>query len=104
MKQIESLLGLAAKAGNLVAGSAAVEAALKKGRVELVICTADLSEKTIQNYRFWCQTKGVKFYCFGNRENLGRMIGRPGRGVIGITSKNFAVGITALLKDGGDLP
>ncbi len=102
MKRLQTLLGFAAKAGALVAGSAAVEAGIKKRQIKLVICAADLSAKTIKNFNFLCKENQIDFYCFGSHSDLGHWIGNPGRGVIGVTSKQFASAIGSLFNDGGE--
>jgi ribosomal protein L7Ae-like RNA K-turn-binding protein len=102
--KLQSLLGFASKAGKLVAGSAAVENAVKKKRVSLVICATDLSVKTIKNFQCLCGTSDVKFYCYGTRVELGTWIGLPGRGVIGITSRQFAATLGRLFIDRGEVP
>ena len=45
-EKIRSLIAMAAKAGKLAAGYSAVHDALEKGRVEMLIYAADLSEGT----------------------------------------------------------
>lgn len=102
MKRLQALLGFAAKAGALVTGSAAVEAGIKQRQIELVICATDLSAKTIKNFNYLCKKNGVRLYCFGILSELGRWVGRPGRGVIGVTSKQFADAIGSLFNDGGE--
>ena len=102
MKRLQTLLGFAAKAGALVAGSAAVETGIKKGRIKLVVCAADLSAKTIAKFKFLCQENRICFYCYGVLSVLSLWIGSPGRGVIGITSKQFADAIGSLFNDGGE--
>lgn len=102
MKNLEAMLGLASKAGQLIAGTAKVEKALKKHQVRLVICAQDLSPRTLKNFNELCKENQVDFYCFGSRFQLGRCIGIPQRGVVGIISNQFAAVIRSLFIDGGD--
>ena len=102
MKRLQALLGFAAKAGALVTGSAAVEAGIKQRKIELVICASDLSAKTIKNFNYFCKKNEVRFYCFGIISELSHWVGSSGRGVIGITSKQFADAIESLFIDGGE--
>jgi ribosomal protein L7Ae-like RNA K-turn-binding protein len=102
--KIQSLLGFASKAGQVAAGTAAVESAIKKRRVFLVICATDLSARTIKNFQYWCQAGEVPFYCYGTRAELGKWIGTPGRGVIGIASRRFTASLKGLFIDRGELP
>ncbi len=102
MKRLQALLGFAAKAGALVTGSAAVEAGIKQRQIELVICATDLSAKTIKNFNYLCKKNEIRFYCFGILSELGHWVGSPGRGIIGVTSKQFGGAIDSLFNDGGE--
>lgn len=102
MKRLQTLLGFAAKAGALVTGSAAVEAGIKKRQLKLVICATDLSAKTIKNFSYLCKENQIDFYCSGVSSELGHWIGNPGRGVIGVVSRQFANAIVSLFNDGGE--
>ena len=50
-KRILSMLGLAAKAGNLVSGEFSVEKAVKEHKAFLVIVAGDASDNTKKNFR-----------------------------------------------------
>ncbi len=104
MKTVASVLGLAAKAGRLLTGSAAVEEGIRHGRAQVVICANDLSAKTIKNFKFLCEQKTISFFTYGMIAELGHWIGAPGRGVIAVTSNDFSKMICSLLKDGGEEP
>ena len=102
--KLKSLLGFAVKAGDLAVGTAAVERAIIRRQVYLVICAQDLSPKTIKNFQYLCQVNSVEFYCFGTRNELGNWIGMPERGIIGVTSRQFATAMHGLFIDRGELP
>jgi ribosomal protein L7Ae-like RNA K-turn-binding protein len=102
MKKLQTMLGFAAKSRQLISGSTTVEERLKKGQVYLVICAQDLAPRTIKNFTELCKPKQIPFYCYGSCADLGHWIGKPGRGVIGITSNHFAATILSLFTDGGD--
>lgn len=99
---LESILGFAAKARKLVVGTAAVEKGIKRRQVDLVIYASDLSPKTIKELQFLCDSNGVKYFCYSLRSELGKVIGAPERGVIGIVSRQFASMLCRLLEDRGD--
>jgi ribosomal protein L7Ae-like RNA K-turn-binding protein len=99
MSKVEAMLGFAAKAGQIVTGSAAVAAAIKKRHVYLVICTRDLSTRTIKNFSSLCSLYKIDFVNFSTRIEVGKWVGRPDRGVIGVVSKQFAAAIRLLLKE-----
>jgi ribosomal protein L7Ae-like RNA K-turn-binding protein len=102
MSSLESMLGFASKAGQLMTGSERVEKAIKKHQVRLVICAQDLSPKTLKSFKNLCDSNQVDFYCFGTRSELGRWIGAPERGVVGVVSNQFAAAIRLLFNDWGD--
>jgi ribosomal protein L7Ae-like RNA K-turn-binding protein len=102
MNKLESMLGFAAKAGKLLLGTASVERGIKKGEVDMVICATDLSPRTIKNFKFLCDSKKIKFICYGLRSELGNLVGAPERGVIGIASQKFAKTLIQLFEDRGD--
>ncbi|MCL6590210.1 MAG: L7Ae/L30e/S12e/Gadd45 family ribosomal protein [Firmicutes bacterium] len=103
MKQIAAMIGLASKAGQLIAGTAAVEAALKKGRVKMVICAADLAPRTLKKMEDLCHKNQVGFLKLGTRLDLGKWSGYPERGVLGIVSSQFTGAIRSLFNEGGGL-
>jgi ribosomal protein L7Ae-like RNA K-turn-binding protein len=99
MNRIAGLLGMAAKSGQLLAGTAAVEAAIKNRKVLLVICANDLSPKTVKNFNYFCQTYQIAFYTYASIAEIGHWIGRPGRGVLGVKSVEMARAIKVLLEE-----
>jgi ribosomal protein L7Ae-like RNA K-turn-binding protein len=99
MKKLATMLGFASKAGQIIAGTEAVTAAIKKHRVYLVICAGDLAERTRRNFCGLCESNQIKFHSLATREELGRWIGRPERGIIGVVSKQFAGTLAALCEE-----
>jgi ribosomal protein L7Ae-like RNA K-turn-binding protein len=99
MNTLGAMLGFASKAGQLVAGTAAVTAAIKKHRVHLVICADDLAERTRRNFGGLCESNHIKFYSLATREEIGHWIGRPERGIIGILSKQFAGSLIGICEE-----
>lgn len=88
-EKIRSLLLMATRAGMLAAGASAVDDALQKGRVEMLIFAEDLSEGT----RHKLLTGGLppkKQATLFTRDELGQMAGRELVGVVGILDKGFS--------------
>lgn len=92
-------MGFAAKAGQLIAGTEAVLAAIKKHRVYLVLCAGDLADRTKRNFQGLCESNNINFFSLATREELGHWIGRPGRGVVGVASRQFAATIVKIWKE-----
>lgn len=89
LEKIRSLLPMAARAGMLAAGASAVDDALKKNRVEMLIFAEDLSEGT----RHKLLAGGLppkKQATLFTRDVLGQMVGRELVGVVGILDKGFS--------------
>jgi ribosomal protein L7Ae-like RNA K-turn-binding protein len=99
MNRIAGLLGMAAKSGQLLAGTASVEAAVKRRQVLLVICGGDLSARTIRNFKNLCETYQVDFSTIATIAELGQWIGRPGRGVLGVKSPRLAKAIKVSVEE-----
>jgi uncharacterized protein len=88
-EKIRSLLTMAVKAGSLAAGASAVEDALQKGRVEMLLFAGDVSEGT----RGKLLSGGIlpsRQATLFTRDEMGQMVGRELVGVVGILEKGFA--------------
>lgn len=100
VKGILTLLGFAQKAGKLAAGESAVENFLKKGRLLLLVISAELSES---RKRFWQQQAQVYqvpwIVLEATKLELGLAIGSLPRGVIGILDRNMAEAIMKKMQD-----
>lgn len=99
MNKLATMLGFASKAGQIIAGTEAVTAAIKKHRVHLVICAGDMAERTQRNFRGLCESNQIAFYSLASREELGHWIGRPERGIIGVVSVQFTGTLIPLLEE-----
>ncbi len=94
-QKILGLIGLAAKAGQLVKGTDAVLEGLANGKVHLVIVAVDAGKVVSADVTASCTANGVPGYRCKvlDKEKLGALMGRAALAVIGITSINFARGI-----------
>jgi len=87
---VPPLLGIARKAGKVVAGQEAVEKAVLSKKVYLVIIAEDASSNTKDKFTTICKSRGINCIIYGTSEVLGKCIGKPARKIIGITDKNFS--------------
>lgn len=85
------LIGLARRAGRLLAGTETVLEAARRGRIRLAILAADLSPATRQKVSRVLGT--TRILMASGRDELGAAAGRPGRGVFGVTDENLAEAI-----------
>ena len=68
----------------------AVVEAIKKHKVKLVIIAIDTSEKSKENIKYVCTNNEISTIEFSNMEELGNIIGKKNRAIIGITDKSFS--------------
>jgi predicted RNA-binding protein YlxR (DUF448 family)/ribosomal protein L30E len=94
--KIKSLIAMSAKAGKLAAGYSAVQDALEKGRVALLLYAGDISEGTKEKVTTSSDTSIPSVTLF-SRDELGKLLNRELVGVIGIEDKGFA---DAIRKEG----
>lgn len=92
MKQskVLSLLGLAARGRNLVSGEYQTENAVKDGSAMLVLVAGDASVNTLKLFTDKCSFYEVPIYVFGNKESLGRAIGKDLRSSLAICDAGLA--------------
>lgn len=84
------MVGLAFRAGQTLAGTAACEKGLKQRRICLLLLQEGLSESSRKGFLELSQHAGVKVLTISGIDRLGRAIGRPGIMVLGVTDKRFA--------------
>ena len=97
-KRVAPLLSLCQKAGKLVSGEFSCERALQTGKAKLVVVAGDASgntKKKFVNKAFYYQTPTV---IFGEKEALGRAVGKQDRAVLIVTDENFALKIKAAIE------
>lgn len=98
--RIYSFLGLATKAGKVVSGDETCERAIKSGKVFLIIISEDASKNTSEKFSRLCNGNQLEIRSFGEKELLGRYIGKVIRSVVAITDEGFAKRLIEML-DGG---
>lgn len=99
MNKLEGALGLAAKAGSVVAGFQAVCDAVKDGRAELVLVSSSMSDNSAEKIESICSSNGIN--CIKvDIDDIGAAIGRANKLVVGITNKNFVNMINGVYRGG----
>jgi hypothetical protein len=88
--RIASLVSMATRAGMAVSGYSAVEDALRKGRVALLLLASDLSEGTREKVLKADSETPVRRAVVGTKESLGKMTGRDQAGLVGILDEGFS--------------
>ena len=92
--RIQSLVGLARRAGKVALGQQAVQAAIKRKRTQLVIIAEDAAENTKNKFReLTNRTGGATVFITGSKSEWGRLFGKESTAVFAILDRNFARGI-----------
>ena len=97
--KIYSFLGLATKAGKLLSGEETCERAVKSEKVCLVIVAADAANNTKKKFGDMCKYRGIQIRFFGEKELIGRYIGKKIRSVVAFSEIGFAKRIIEILDD-----
>ena len=94
-----SMLGIAAKSGNVVSGEFSTDKAVKTGHAYLVIVSAEASENTKKSFCNMTDFYHVPCYCYGSKEDLGHCIGKEFRASLAVTDENLARAVEKKLKE-----
>ncbi|WP_017727353.1 YlxQ family RNA-binding protein [Halalkalibacterium ligniniphilum] len=92
-----SLLGLAARARQLVTGEELVIKEVRKRGLALVLLSSDASEQTKKKVLDKCGYYNIPVRIVADRYALGQAIGKPERVVIGVKDVGFGKKLTAMI-------
>ena len=84
-----SLLGLAARAGQVASGGFLTEKAIQTGEAVFVIIAEDASKNTAKKIQDKCNYYHVPYAFCETQGNLGHMIGKEDRSCLAVTDTNF---------------
>ncbi|MBR6477598.1 MAG: ribosomal L7Ae/L30e/S12e/Gadd45 family protein [Lachnospiraceae bacterium] len=96
--KIFSLLGIAMKSGNVVSGEYQTLEAVKKRKAKLVIISEDASDNTRKMFFDKCAFYNVPVTQYGNKEDLGRAIGKDLRSSLALCDDGLATAIKKQLE------
>lgn len=96
--KVYSFIGLARKAGAIATGEGLAEQAVKRGKAYLVLVTHDASLNTRKKIETAMYDKDIPLVVFGNKEQLGHMLGKSFFSVIAVTDRGFAERIKELIE------
>jgi len=94
------LLGLARRAGSLVAGSEAVKGAARSGSLRAVVFARDASTNAVHRIEPSLLRQGVRSSACGDRAALGAALGKGPIAVVGITDAALARTVLDRLEAG----
>ncbi len=98
--RILSLLGLAAKSGNVVSGEFMTEKAVKGRKAFLVIVSCEASDNTRKKFEDMCGFYRTPIHFYGTMEELGHSIGKEFRASVAVTDEGLARSIINRLECG----
>lgn len=98
-ENIYNFIGLAMKAGKVISGEQGCERAVKNGKASLVIVSEDASSNTQKKFKDACLHYRISFCVFGEKEKLGKYVGKDVRSVIAITDRNFSGRLTKMIEE-----
>ena len=90
MEETYRLLGLARRAGRLVAGFDVVRRAVARGDACLVLVAADASPGQRERIGRWAAAQGVPVRVWGSKDELGRATGGSPKAIVAVCDPGFA--------------
>ncbi|MDF2948053.1 MAG: hypothetical protein K0R07_63 [Sedimentibacter sp.] len=90
MNKIYSMLGIARKGGNISIGYDVTCLDVKDNKSKLVLIATDASDKTKKNVQFICDKYETKYIEYGEKEILGKSLGKKMVSVISVKDINIA--------------
>lgn len=95
--QINGLLGLAMRSGNIAVGAHPVMQALAKGKARLILFSGRAGDATVRKFTYLAQDHNLCAIRVAD-DNLGDIIGKPDCVVFAITQEGFARSILQKLQ------
>ncbi|MFW6201806.1 MAG: L7Ae/L30e/S12e/Gadd45 family ribosomal protein [Gemmatimonadota bacterium] len=92
------LLGLAARAGRVVAGTRAVREAARRGRLDFVVVAADASANAREKLIPLLRATGVPHAEALDRATLGAALGRARLSAVGLTDEAMATRLREIFR------
>jgi len=97
--KVFSMIGLACKAGKVVSGEDSIRNLMKNNKVKLIIIAEDASDNSIKRFVNASKYYGIQHIFLGDKDTLGKHIGKQNRAVIGITDDGFKNNILKLIEN-----
>ncbi|NLP00260.1 MAG: 50S ribosomal protein L7ae [Clostridiaceae bacterium] len=96
--KIYSFIGLAKKAGAVMAGEELTVLSVKRGKASLVILARDASLNTRKKIETALYNRNIPLIEFGQKDKLGQRLGKPFFSVISVINRGFADKIKELIE------
>ncbi|MBS4536007.1 ribosomal L7Ae/L30e/S12e/Gadd45 family protein [Clostridium sp. D2Q-14] len=90
MNDLISFLGIGKKANIVKAGEYKTEESIKSKKCNLIILAEDASDNTKKKFNKLAKTNNIEFLVYGNKETLGKALGRHYISIIAVCDKKFS--------------
>ncbi|PLV56886.1 L7Ae/L30e/S12e/Gadd45 family ribosomal protein [Thermotoga sp. SG1] len=98
-RKVYSYIGFAVKARKVVFGKERIRAYIRAPREKkLIIIAEDASERTKKDTIVRCENRNVPYIVMFTKEELGRLLDKPGVSVIGLEEDNLIEAIEKVVK------
>ena len=97
--KVLSMLGIAAKSGNIASGEFSTEKAIKERRAYLVVVAEDSSDNTKKNFSNMCHYYQVPYVTYADKETLGHCIGKEFRASLAVTNEGLAKSVLKQMEN-----
>ncbi len=97
--KVLSMIGIAARAGNIASGEFSAEKAVKGGNAYLVITAKDASQNTKKHFSDMSSYRNVPYFEYADKKQLGNCIGKEYRASLAVTDQNLAEAIIKRLME-----
>ncbi|MGI5891484.1 MAG: RNase P modulator RnpM [Bacillota bacterium] len=98
-EKIANYIGLAQRAGKIIAGDAMAISAVKSKKAKLVIVANDAATQVKRDFEMACESRKINVYYWQNKVVLGYIVGKSARGALAILDAGFAMVIEKMLQD-----
>lgn len=95
--KVYGFVGLATKARKSSSGEEICEKLIKKNRAYLVLIAKDTSVQTKSKFERMCSSRDIPIRFIGDKQRLGKAIGKIQRAIVVIQDENFSIKIQALI-------
>jgi len=93
MNKVYSLLGLARRARLISLGQDGCSEAIKKEKCKLLLIADNASDNTKEKFIKLCGRKNVSYVFFGDKESLGKAVGKDIVATIAVLDNDFSKAI-----------
>lgn len=99
-QKICGMLGLATKAGKIVAGTDACMQEIEKHNIKLLILATNSADRTKNLFKQKCKQFNIKIYEKLSIDEISNSIGKTNKAVVGIKDTGFAQAINKIIIGG----